>query len=412
MNRRDLLKALLVGAAGVVTGGRALRRIVEEGVSREPLPTDGQRVADAGDTEIVRRRLGSTDLEVSMFSFGAIKLPNIDEQEAADCLNLALDHGVNFIDTARNYRDSEEKIGKGIAHRRDEYYLATKSTARDAEGLEEELNTSLREMQTDYIDIYQLHTVSNQSAWEAVRAPGGAYEAALTAQEDGKIGHIGITVHRDRNVMREAITSGLFETIMLCYNPVDSEGVAAEILPLADEHDVGVIIMKALQGGALCPPEEARVEGLGGPDAVIAGSMRFVLGDPYVDTMLVGMEATEQVENNIAVAKAFEPLTDEERRELFDLIGELRPAMRYDQTCLRCGYCLPCPVEIDIPEALRAADMKRAYADDLQHIADEAWDDLEVHPEACIDCGVCKDRCPAGLEIPELLQEAVALFEE
>lgn len=411
MNRRDLLKALLVGAAGIVTGGRTIRRLFEGSIVPDTLPVDRRHLADGPDQEIARRRLGMTGLEVSMLSFGAIRFPHIDEQQAADCLNVALDHGINFIDTARAYRDSEEKIGKGIAHRRDEYYLATKSGARDASGMEEDIDTSLRGMRTDYIDLYQLHALNTPAAWEEVRAPGGAYEAALRARDAGKIGHIGVTIHRDRSVMREAIQSGLFETIMLCCNPVDAEGVAEEILPLAREADVGVIAMKALQGGALCPPQERRVAGLGGPDAIVAGSIRFVLGNPNVDAALIGMQRVEEVEDNVALAKAFAPLTDEERRELFELIGDLRPDMRYDQTCLRCGYCLPCPLGINIPEALKAAEMKRAYPADQQHIADEVWESLEVNPARCVNCGACKPRCPAALEIPELLQQAAELFE-
>ena len=115
-----------------------------------------------------KRKLGKTGLEVSIVSYGCIKLPQIEADLAAECLNLGLDLGITFVDTARNYRDSEEKIGKGIGHRRDEFRLATKTTARDADGLAAELDTSLTNLQTDYLDLYQLHSVSDPDSWQRV----------------------------------------------------------------------------------------------------------------------------------------------------------------------------------------------------------------------------------------------------
>ncbi len=357
-----------------------------------------------------KRRLGKTALEVTMLSYGGIKLPNISEQEAAECLNLALDLGINFIDTARNYRDSEEKIGKALHNRRDEFYIATKTSARDARTVEEQLGISLRNLQTDYIDIYQLHTVSNADAWAAVRAPGGAYEAALKAREEGKIGHIGITIHRDKQVMRETIESGLFETIMLCYNPMDAEDVAGEILPLAKEADMGVIIMKSLSGGQLTQPKDRRIAGMGGPDGVVAGTLRFVMQNPHVDVVIPGMQAAHEVEENVAVAENFAPLSRQEHEALLHLIGQLGTELRYGQVCLRCGYCQPCTVGIDIPAVFKAADMKRGYDEKLHYLASEVWESVEVKPDACIECGQCVEKCPAGINIPQQLKEAAELF--
>jgi len=357
-----------------------------------------------------KRRLGKTGLEVTMLSYGGIKLPNISEQEAAECLNLALDLGINFIDTARNYRDSEEKIGKALHNRRDEFYIATKTSARDATTVEEQLGISLRNLQTDYIDIYQLHTVSNADAWAAVRAPGGAYEAALKAREEGKIGHIGITIHRDKQVMRETFESGLFETIMVCYNPMDAEDVATEILPLAKDADMGVIIMKPLSGGQLTQPKDSRIAGLGGPDAVIAGTLRFVMQNPHVDVVIPGMQALHEVEENVAVAESSAPLSRQEHEELLRLIGQLGTEFRYGQVCLRCGYCQPCTVGIDIPAVFKAADMKRGYDEKLHYLASEVWESVEVKPDACVECEQCVEKCPAGINIPQQLKEAAELF--
>ncbi len=356
------------------------------------------------------RRLGRTELRVSAIGFGAIKLPDVSFEEANRALNRALDLGINFVDTARVYKDSEEKIGRAISHRRDDFYLATKTYGRDAKSAMEDLHTSLRQLRTDYVDLWQLHSVSSQREWEQVMAPGGALEAAKKAVEQGKVRHIGISIHRELSVMRKAIECGEFETIMLAYSPLDQEGVEAEILPLAAEHDMGVIIMKPLSGGQLVRPEEQRQPGLGGADAIVAGSLRYVLSNPHVSCVIPGMKAVREVEENAALASPFVPISEEEVAELRRLIGSMGRDFRYGQVCLRCGYCMPCPQGINIPEVFRAADMKRGYPDELKYLGDQLYASLPVKADACTACEQCVSKCPAGLPIPEKMREVVQLF--
>jgi len=351
------------------------------------------------------RRLGKTELEVTPISFGAIKLPGISEDEAAACLNRALDLGINFIDTARNYRDSEHKIGLGVGHRRDEFYLATKTGARDYDGAMEDLATSLDQLKMDYIDIWQLHTVSNEENWQKVMSPGGALEAARKAEDEGVVGHVSITIHRAHDVMRRAIACGEFETIMLCYNPLDSEDVE-KILPLAREADMGTIIMKALSGGQIAYPEEEEQAGLGGPNALVAGSLRWVLSDPNVDVVIPGMQTVEEVEENAALMMPFEPLSDDEREELLRRLADFGGSYRYEQKCLRCGYCQPCPQGVPVPDVFKAAQMVASYPDNLRHMGYDLYECLEVDAASCVSCGACLEKCPAGLAIPDLLAEA------
>jgi uncharacterized protein len=358
---------------------------------------------------VEHRRLGKTELEVSPISFGAIKLPGISEDEAAACLNRALDLGINYIDTARNYKDSERKIGLGVGDRRDEFSLATKTGARDYDGAMEDLETSLNELQMDYIDIWQLHTVSNEENWQKVMAPDGALKAARQAESEGVVGHVSISIHRALDVMRKAIASGEFETIMLCYNPLDSENVAG-ILPLAHEADMGTIIMKALSGGQLAFPKKERQAGFGGPDALVAGSLRWVLSDPNVDIVIPGMQTVEEVEENVALMDPLTPLTEAENEDLLARIAEFGGSYRYGQKCLRCGYCQPCPQDVPIPEIFKAVQMVESYPDNLQHMGYDLYESLEVGADACVTCGACLEKCPAGLEIPELLEEAHRLL--
>jgi len=356
-----------------------------------------------------RRKLGKTGLEVAALGFGAIKLPDVDEDEAARALNRALDLGIDFVDTARNYGDSERKIGRALEHRRAEYILATKTVARDADGLRRDLETSLRELQTDHIDLYQLHSVSSAETWERVMAPRGALAGVRQAQQEGLVRHAGVTMHRAVHEMELAIRSGEFETIMVCYNPLDGEGVEPRVLPLARERGMGVIVMKPLGGGTLVVPPESKPPG--SRDPVVAGCLRYILSHPAVSIVIPGVETAAQVEENVATIEESATLSDEGRRELIAALSGVRPHHRYGQTCLRCGYCLPCPQGIEIPKAFRALHTAQQYPDELKYLGRELYETLEVKASACVECEECVAKCPAGLPIPQRLKEVVAEFE-
>ena len=365
------------------------------------------------------RDLGKTGLKVSVIGFGAIKLPQISEKQASEVLNLALDLGINFIDTARNYGDSERKIGMALRKRRDEFYIATKTAARTYEGAMRDLETSLRELRTDHIDLWQLHNVSDLENWEAVMAPGGALEAAQQAKEEGKVDHIGISIHRALDVMKKAITCGKFETIMVLYNPLDEENTGSEIIPLAHKHGVGVIAMKPLSGGKLTLPlsdEERRERHLRSKpdgewfDPIVRGCLRFIISNPAVSTVIPGMRYTWEVEENVKCAD-MPPMTDEEKDELIREIGKLKKTYKYGQECLRCGYCTEvCPQKIPIPEVFRALYVYRGYTEKTRHMGIEIYKSLKVSPEECIECRSCVKKCPAGIDIPERLKEISAFF--
>lgn len=354
-----------------------------------------------------KRRLGKTGIDVTVIGFGGIKLPNVPRNEAIKVINRALDLGINFIDTARNYGDSEEKIGYVLKERRNECYIATKSTSRESGKLMQDLETSLKNLQTDVIDLYQLHTVSDQETYKRVMSAGGALEGAKKAKEQGKIKHIGITIHRDLQTMVSAISSGEFETIMLAYSPLDQEGVQEEILPMAKQKDMGVIIMKPLSGGLLSTPEHER-EKLG-YDPIATGSLRYIISNENVTVAIPGITCIREVEENAKVAD-MQLMSEDEKKELLRAIGKLRREFRYGQVCLRCGYCQPCTQGIIIPTVFRAVDIYRSYPDELKYLGKNLYMSLEVKADECIECKKCLEKCPAGLNIPEKLKEAVSIF--
>ena len=364
------------------------------------------------------RVLGKTGLKVSVIGFGTIKFPKISEKQAYEAVNRALDLGINFFDTARNYKDSERKLGLAVKDRRDECFIATKTRALDYKGAMRDLEISLRELQTDHVDLWQLHNVCDKERWKKVMAPGGALEAAKKAKEEGLVDHIGITFHRALDVMREAIKCGEFETIMVLYNPLDEENTGKEIIPLAHEYGLGVIVMKALSGGALSLPlsdeeREEKYRASGGKwfDPIVRGCLRYVISNPAVSTVIPGMRFPREVEENVKVAE-LPPMTEEEKDNLIREIGKLRKTYKYGQRCLRCGYCMEaCPQGIPIPEVFRAAYIYRKYPKQTRHMGLELYRSLKPSPKECIQCRSCVEKCPAGIDIPEELKDVVKLFE-
>jgi len=358
---------------------------------------------------MTKRKLGRTGLMVSQLGFGCIRFSSVDQATVTEALNKALDLGVNFLDTARNYRDSETKIGAALKTRRGEFHLATKTAARDADGLMRELEISLKELQMDCIDLYQLHTVSDNATYEKVMGPGGALEGAKKAQQQGKIKHIGCSIHRALDVMRKVILGGEFETVMLAYSPLDQEGVGKEIIPLAHSRGMGVIVMKPLSGGILtsAPPQGQPVPN----DPIVRGCLRHVLSNPCVSTVILGMNYAREVMENVATAEMEQTITDAERQSLMKAIGKLGKSFRYGQVCLRCEYCQPCPQGIRIPEVFKAQSIVQGYQADLRYLGLELYKSLAVKPDACEECGECVKKCPAGLPIPQRLKEARKVIE-
>lgn len=347
---------------------------------------------------MIKKRLGRTGLRVSVIGFGCIKLPLVDKSTASKLLNRALDLGINFFDTARAYGDSEEKIGLAISDRRDEFYLCTKSQALTAEDMKRDIERSLKALRTDYIDVYMCHNLRWPSDYDRVMGPGGAMEALLEAREEGVIGHIGFSCHRFHETMERGIRSGLFEVIMVSYNILNDELVDEAILPLAKKMDLGVIAMKPLAGGVLAaPPDELKA--VSKIPVTAEQALRFVLANENVDVAIPGMMKLQEVEENARIGENLPSMTYEEKRRLIEAVEALGRSF-----CRGCGYCQPCPQGIRIPIILRQLAYAKQYG--LLEWARGRYRMVEVKADACVECGSCMEKCPYGLNVPEMLREA------
>ena len=328
--------------------------------------------------------LGKTGLKVSALGFGGIPIQRIDEEGSRKLMHQLMEAGVNYIDSARGYTVSEAYIGYGLEGIRDQFVLATKSMARDKESMARDVEISLKNFRTDYIDLYQIHN-PNEAQLETVCAPGGALEALLEAKAAGKIGHIGITLH-SADVCRKALELDWVETVMFPYNIVETQ--ADELIKACAEKNIGFICMKPLAGGAI---EDARL------------AMRFIAHNPNVTVTIPGMAEKKELDQNAAAYCDKTPMTQEELEKIEKIRNELG-----NNFCRRCGYCAPCTVGIGIPAALVAEGYHLRYG--LESYAMARYEASGAAASNCVDCGLCEERCPYHLPIRQMLKRVVETF--
>ena len=333
------------------------------------------------------RVLGKSNLKVSVVGFGGIPVQRINKAEAKEIIIKAEELGINFIDTARGYTVSEEFIGEALEGRRDNWIIASKTMARDKEAMKRDIEISLKNLRTDYIDLYQFHNIRTMEEYEMVMGQNGAYEALEEAKAEGKIGHIGITSH-SLDMLKFAIETGKFETIMYPYNIVENQ--AEELFKRAEELNIGVIAMKPMAGGAL-------------EDGSLA--MKFILQNNSVTTAIPGMATIKEVEENARVGSNEVALTSEEKEKAAAIAKGLG-----EEFCRRCGYCAPCTAGIDIPSAFVLRGYKERY--NLAAWAEGRYFAMKKTAKDCTECGVCESRCPYDLPIRKMLKDVKTTFNE
>jgi predicted aldo/keto reductase-like oxidoreductase len=329
-------------------------------------------------------RLGKTGLEVSQLGFGGIPITRLDLAEAVELVKYSLDRGITFFDTAYVYGDSEAKMGAALQGLRDQVVLATKTLVRDAAGARAQLEESLRRLRTDYIDLYQLHNLSNDEAIDQALESGGAYEAAAQARDEGKIRHIGFTAH-NLDIAEKACRSGLFTTIQVPFNLIEHDP-AQTLLPLARENDMGIIAMKPFGGGLLQRAE-----------------LCFGFLQQYDDIIPIpGLQTKQEVDENIRCYESPRALTKQDWEEIERTRSELG-----ERFCHRCEYCLPCPEEVEVWKVLLfEAQTKRFPPDMVMKLSEEPMKTAEN----CVECGECTEKCPYELPIPDMISKSLEQY--
>jgi len=360
-----------------------------------------------------KRRLGRTGLEVSVVGFGGIPIIARPRAEAMKVVRYAYERGITYFDTARLYGDSEEKIGAALKDVRGEVVLATKihgSRGDAARGLKQ----SFKNLQTDRIDLVQLHMIDSEEELTRATGPDGPLNDLKEARSQGKIDHVGITGHRPY-ILAKAVTSGEFDAVLVPLNVLE-RGATEELIALARKLDVGLVIMKSISGcqGPLQYPQR-QVWFLGKPELdwpdrseLIAHfgrdgleraqrCLRFVLAHD-IDTVIPGLRSKEEVDWAIQAADNFSVLTSDEKEAY--KFGKLPP----EPFCRECGLCMPCPEGVEIPTILRWDIYYTFYG--IRNWSRDQYPKLPTRVNSCTECGECGKKCPYRLPVIRMLKEA------
>ncbi len=368
------------------------------------------------------REFGSTGIRISALGFGAMRLPEIeengtyrvDEERALAVITRAFELGVNYIDTAYGYchGNSEIVVGKALKGWRDKVYLSTKIPTwlvKDRGDYRRFLEEQLRKLDVDYIDFYHFHAL-NQERWENYVLKYNLLDEAQKAKEEGLIKHISFSFHDRPEVLKQLVDVGIFSSLLCQYNLLDR--VNEEAIAYAQKKGVGVVVMGPVAGGRLAassPVIQRLLEGRTVSTPELA--LRFVLANKNVSCALSGMNTIEMVEQNAAAASLDTPLTEEELERINKAMEENQRLA--DLYCTGCDYCMPCPNGVNIPLNFRLMNYHRVYG--LTEYAREQYKKIGTveelkgkRAEDCIECGICETKCPQKIEIRKQLRETAA----
>lgn len=336
------------------------------------------------------KQLGRTGIKVFPLGFGGHPIQRLSEENAVKVLKSAFEQGINYIDTSRSYPTSEQKVGIALKGINKKIYISSQTGADTKEGALADIDTSLKLLGVEKIDIYQLHAVNTRERYEKKIAPGGALEGLKQAQAEGKIDYIGITAHNNNgDLLVEALKTNQFDTVMFLYNFMEYD-CERELIKVARDLEVGMIAMKPLAGARLS-------------DAAVA--LKYVLRQEGV-VPICGMDSLEYVAENIKIAKGSWEYTEDELKRKSEIEKEVDRHF-----CRRCEKCQPCPQGIPISVAIRAESfIKRIIPKNLMS-GGSYYNNFQKARE-CTECGICVKRCPYHLDIPKLIKENTKLMND
>lgn len=341
---------------------------------RTDLPAEGKNMK--------KMIIGNTGIEVNRLGMGGIPLQRVDEKDAVEAVRYAVEKGIDFIDTARMYSTSENRIGQALRQTDKKVILSSKSIIRTSDGIRKEIEKSLENLQVDYIDFYHCHSVSSDEDYKRVTAPDGALKGLIRAKEEGIIGHTGISGY-NIDVMERAVDDNLFETIMVCFSIIEPVAYRS-VIPKAMRNKTGIFTMKPFSGGVIGIPELALRWALSFPDLLV----------------ITGMETMEYIDKNWEVFEGDYSFTDDEKQKIIGLNKEFD-----EKFCHRCGYCEPCAVNIPIYKILSIKNMVRIRGTKILETPE--FESVLDRAKNCIQCGDCLIRCPFNLPIPFMMKEYV-----
>jgi len=355
-----------------------------------------------------KRRLGRTGLEVSQVGFGGTWIAQLSPDEATKVIKSAFEGGITYFDTAKWDGDSEQKLGVALKGVRDECAIATKTGSRTKRESLDDLKESLRLLQTDRLDIIQLHGIDDEATLQKAMGEDGALQTCKQARREGLVDYVGITSHKPR-VLMKAIDTGEFDTVLVPLNVVTRQALE-ELIPHAKAHDVGVVAMKPFSAKTsklitcLYSPslsllsDEPELKALLGEDnaSMARNALRFTLAQD-ISVVIPGVKSIREAQVAADAGNQYTGLTLEEQR---------RFQVQFDQEtyCRDCGMCLPCPEGIDIATVLRFQNLADAYG--LKEWAKKLYGGLEVKADRCRSCRICAPKCPYQLPVVRLLEEA------
>lgn len=379
---------------------------------------------------MLTRRFGKTGLNTTVLTFGAMRIPPLpEEQESATreraqaTMRRALDLGINHIETARGYGQSEELIGQALADgviRREEFLLTTKIAPKEtADEFRAALDDSLRRLGVSCVDVLDIHGINTDGLLDLTLRPDGTLGAVRRAMDEGLVRHLGFSTHAPVETIIRTIQTGEFETVNLHYYYFNQRNRPA--VELAAKLDMGVFIISPTdKGGQLFKPPH-RLEEICAPLSPIEFNQRWLLAHPEVHTLSVGAATPTEFEAHLIGAERDGPLDARERAVAQALEAALE--VLGATYCSFCHECLPCPEDVHIPEILRLRNLALAY--DMVEFGRFRYGMFMRHDEAtgertggaghwfpgtqgdfCTSCGECLPRCPLGLNIPDLLAEA------
>ena len=359
-----------------------------------------------------KRRLGRTNLQVSIVGFGGTWISELNTPDAVRVVRKAFELGINYFDTAKLDGDSEEKIGAALQDVRGRCVIATKTGSRTKKESLEDFKCSLKRLKTDRLNIIQLHGIDDEKTLAKAMGKDGSLQTCKEARKQGLVDFIGITGHKPR-VLVKAVESGEFDSVLVPLNVVTRQALE-ELLPAAKAHDVGVVVMKPLSAKTstlitcLYQPslslisDEPELKALLGEnnDAMVNSALRYALSQD-VASVIPGLKSIREVETAAKTAEQYEGLTPKEQEKFSFNLGA--------SYCRDCGQCLPCPQNINIAAILRFHTLHSVYS--LKAWAKKLYSGLEEKADRCNKCGECQVKCPYKLPIIDMLEKAKLDFQ-